>query len=79
MRGRSSANIAGNADIWPKSRIRDELFKRDRYPEHGMRALVKLGDTGLSWRCLRYVAARYAASIVVTGPVGTICPYSRPD
>ena len=44
----------------------DELFNYDRYYEHEMRALIELGDTGVSWRYLGYVPARYAASIVLT-------------
>lgn len=44
----------------------DELFNYDRYYEHEMRALIELGDTGVSWRYLGYVPARYAASIIVT-------------
>lgn len=44
----------------------DELFNYDRYYEHEMRALVELGDTGVSWRYLGHVPARYAASIILT-------------
>lgn len=44
----------------------DELFNYDRYYEHEMRALIELGDLGVSWRYLGYVPARYAASIVLT-------------
>ena len=44
----------------------DELFNYDRYYEHEMRALIELGDTGVSWRYLGYVPERYAASIILT-------------
>jgi len=44
----------------------DELFNYDRYYEHEMRALIELGETGVRWRYLGHVPARYAASVVLT-------------
>ena len=44
----------------------DELFNYDRYHEHEMRALIELGETGVRWRYLGHVPARYAASVIVT-------------
>jgi Methyltransferase domain len=44
----------------------DELFNYDRYYEHEMRALIELGDTGVRWRYLGFVPARYAASVILT-------------
>lgn len=44
----------------------DELFNYDRYYEHEMRALIELGDTGVRWRYLGCVPARYAASVILT-------------
>ena len=44
----------------------DELFNYDRYFEHEMRALIELGETGVRWRYLGYVPARYAASVILT-------------
>jgi predicted O-methyltransferase YrrM len=44
----------------------DELFNYDRYHEHEMRALIELGETGVRWRYLGHVPARYAASVILT-------------
>ncbi|MGZ5379892.1 MAG: class I SAM-dependent methyltransferase [Mycobacterium sp.] len=44
----------------------DELFNYDRYYEHEMRALIELGETGVRWRYIGYVPARYAASVILT-------------
>jgi hypothetical protein len=44
----------------------DELFNYDRYYEHEMRALIELGETGVRWRYLGHVPARYAASVILT-------------
>jgi predicted O-methyltransferase YrrM len=44
----------------------DEIFNYDRYYEHEMRALIELGETGVRWRYVGHVPARYAASVVLT-------------
>lgn len=46
--------------------FREHCWERGQYYEHEMRALIELGETGLRWRYLGHVPARYAASVVLT-------------